>query len=71
MEKDWVKLVTLTDGQKAEIMRTLLESNGIPAVIINKRDTMYAMLALGSIELYCHADDALRALEILENNKPL
>ena len=52
-------------------MRSLLESEGIPAVVINKRDTMYAVLAYGEVELYCHAENALRALEILENNMPL
>lgn len=71
MEKDWVKLTAVRDAQKAEIMRSLLENEGIPAVIINKRDTMYAVLAYGEIELYCHAENALRALEILENNLPL
>jgi hypothetical protein len=71
MEKDWVKLTAVVNAQKAEIMRSLLESEGIPAVVINKRDTMYAVLACGEVELYCHAENALRALEILENNMPL
>ena len=71
MEKDWVKLTAVVNAQKAEIMRSLLESEGIPAVVINKRDTMYAVLAYGEVELYCHAENAFRALEILENNMPL
>jgi len=69
MEKDWVKLATLNNLQKAEILRTLLESEGIETVVLNKKDSAYAVF--GELEIYCHAENALKALEILEKNQPL
>ncbi len=68
MEKDWVKLVSLGNRQKADILLTLLESEGISAVLLNKQDSVYNF---GEVELYCHGKDALRALEIIEFNFPL
>jgi hypothetical protein len=68
METNWVKLTAINNRQKAEILRTLLESNGIPTVIIDKKVSLYNF---GEVELYCHADDALKALELIEYNFPL
>lgn len=69
MEKDWVKLVTIGNRQKAQILLTLLESKGISAVLMDKRDSSYT--TFGAVELYCHANDALKALEIVKFNFPL
>lgn len=68
MTSDWVKIVTLDNRQKAELLRTLMESNNIPAVIMDKKDSLYN---IGSMELYCPAENALKALEIVEFNMPL
>lgn len=68
MEANWVKLTSITNRQKAEILRTLLESKGIHAVLIDKKISLYNF---GEVELYCHANDALQALEIIEFNFPL
>lgn len=69
MEKDWVKLASFNDLQRAEILKNLLWSEGIEAVLINKMDRAY--ISVGQAELYCHAKHALKALEILETNYPL
>jgi hypothetical protein len=69
MEKDWVKLVTIGNRQKAQIILTALESKGIKAVLIDKKDSSYT--SFGEVELYCHADDALEALKIVEYNFPI
>lgn len=68
MQEDWVKLATLGNRQKAEILRTLLESEGIPAVVLDKKDSSYNF---GEVELYCPGEHALKALELIEFNFPL
>lgn len=47
---------------KAEILKSLLEENDIPAVIINKQDSAYLF---GDIEVYVKLDDMLKASRIL------
>lgn len=69
MEKDWVKLITIGNRQKAQIILAALENRGIKAVLIDKQDSSYQ--SFGEAELYCHADDALKALEIVEYNFPI
>lgn len=70
MENDWVKLATFSTIHHAEIVRGLLESQGIPAVVVNTKDSMYPFRD-GFIYLYCHEDFVLQALDIIENNQPL
>ncbi len=69
MEKDWVKLITTGNRQKAHIVLTALESKGIKAVLIDKQDSSY--LSFGEVELFCNKEDALEALEIVKYNLPL
>lgn len=69
MEKDWVKLVTIGNRQKAQIILTALESKGIKAVLMDKQDSSYH--SFGEVELFCHSEDALEALEIVKYNFPL
>jgi hypothetical protein len=66
VKKGWVKIFSTTDLQKAEIMRVVLEENGIPCVVINKKDSSY--LTFGEIELYVQQEDSLNALRIIEQN---
>jgi len=47
---------------KAEILKSLLEENNIPAVIINKQDSAYLF---GDIEVFVKLDDLLKANRIL------
>ena len=45
-----------------EILRGVLEDNGIEAVIINKKDSAYLF---GEAELYVNSDDAFSANQII------
>lgn len=49
MENDWKKIKTYTNAVQAEIVKQMLEENGIPAVVLNKQDSSYLF---GKIELY-------------------
>jgi len=52
---------------KVEMLRSLLEEEEIPAVIINKKDSAY--LAFGEIELYVHVEDILNAMQVVTKFK--
>lgn len=61
MENDWKKIKTYTNAIQAEIVKQMLEENGIPAVALNKQDSSYLF---GKIELYV-SENSVDAAEIL------
>jgi hypothetical protein len=66
MEEDWVLLQTFQDPNLASLIQAMLEENGIHVVAMNKRDSSYGLF--GSIELYCHFEQAYLALDLLEKS---
>ena len=54
MEKDWIKVKTYTKAFEAEIVKQMLEENGVAAVLLNKQDSSYLF---GKIELYVKQED--------------
>ncbi len=64
MEVNWTRVYTTSNPVKAEMAKGLLRENFIEAVELNKRDSCYGNF--GSIEVYCHAENVLTALEILK-----
>lgn len=63
MEKNWKKVYSSSFEHKMEIAQAVLEDEGIKSVIINKKDSFYLF---GELELYVHADQVLRAKQILK-----
>jgi len=63
MEKDWIKIWTYGNVLHAEMGKQLLESNDIPAVVLNKQDSSYKF---GQIELYVAKEMQDQALAILK-----
>ena len=63
MEKDWVKIYTTSQPQKADLVLTLLKEHEIEVVKLNKQDSSY--LRFGEVELYIHADQFQEAVEII------
>jgi hypothetical protein len=49
---------------KAEIIKGMLEEEGIQSVIVNKQDSSY--IAFGEIELFIQREDILNAKQIME-----
>lgn len=49
---------------KAEIIRGMLEEEGIQAVIVNKQDSSY--IAFGEIEVFVPLDEVLNAKQVME-----
>jgi type III secretory pathway lipoprotein EscJ len=67
MEKGWKQVFLTGDNIKAEMARELLELEGINAVVLNQKDTVYQ--TFGDIEVYVNESDEATALEILKNLK--
>lgn len=69
MEKGWTKIQTYTKAIEAEIVKQMLEENGIPAVLLNKQDSSYLF---GKLELYVNEINKEQALVLInqtgENN---
>ncbi len=62
MEENWQKIYSSTFEHKLEIVKAVLEDEGIKSVIINKKDSAYLF---GELELYVYADDVLRSKRII------
>ncbi|TJZ62170.1 DUF2007 domain-containing protein [Sphingobacterium olei] len=49
MEKGWIKIKSYNNAIESEIVKQMLEENGVEAVLLNKQDSSYLF---GKIELY-------------------
>ena len=68
MEKNWIKIKTYTRALEAEIVKQMLEENGIVAVLLNKQDSSYF---IGKLELYVSKEQQEAAEELLKNESNL
>ncbi len=65
MEKGWVKIATYSDELTGEMVKLLLEQQGILAVLLNKQDSS---LKFGKIELFVPEEEQVNALELIATN---
>ncbi|KQS31485.1 DUF2007 domain-containing protein [Dyadobacter sp. Leaf189] len=65
MDENWIKAYQSSQMIRAEIAREILEQNGIPAVIVNKKDSSYPIF--GMCEVHVPASELDRAQTILMN----
>jgi Zn-dependent membrane protease YugP len=61
----WQKVYTDTQMHRAEIVRSILEENGLNAVMVNKKDAAYL---IGHYEVYVLPDDVLKAIKIIKDD---
>ena len=66
MENDWKKILVSPDSIRVEILKQMLEENGIKSVVINKQDSSYRF---GNIELYVHQDQEQLAAQLINDVK--
>ncbi|MEX0966217.1 MAG: CPBP family glutamic-type intramembrane protease [Bacteroidia bacterium] len=64
-EPNWIKIYSVNQVYEAEILVGALENEGIKAIVVNKKDSSYQF---GDAEIYCHEEDADKALGIIRNN---
>ncbi len=67
MQSDWAIVMRSPSLYEVELWKARLEEEGIPAVIINKRDSAYP--TFGDIELYTKRDFVLKASHLIKNNR--
>ncbi len=65
MEKDWIKVYTTNDAMKADLVKDLLENNDIPAVVLNKKETLTVII--GYAEVYVEREDAVKAINLIKS----
>ena len=63
--KNWQKVYENSSPVRAEIVKAVLEDNGIQAVILNKKESVYQIF--GNHEVMVPSADALRAVNIVKN----
>lgn len=63
MEKGWIQVASYAMVAVAELKKSILESAGIPVILINKSDSSYLF---GDLELYVKHDDVIRSKMILD-----
>ena len=66
MEKGWTLIYVNNQLHKTEIVRAVLEDEGIESVSMDKRDSSY--IFIGDIEVYVREEDAELARTIIEKN---
>jgi len=66
INSEWKVVYTGTNLFKIEILKDLLETEGIPAEILNQKDSLFLH---GSIELYVHDENVDKAKEIIKSSE--
>ena len=66
MEKNWTKIFSSTNPIEVEILKQMLEENGVISVDINQKDSSYNMF--GNINLYVQDKHVQNATKLIEQN---
>jgi len=66
MKNKWVKIRSFEKFYLAEIIKGYLIENNIPAIVLNKKDTILLHHS-GQVELYVEKNFRSKALEILKD----
>lgn len=64
MPEGWIQIWGETQLYLAELIRTRLENEGIPVLIINKQDSNYHF---GEIEIHVKNQDVIRAKHLCKD----
>lgn len=64
MENEWVVIAGFNDDIRSQVAVERLQNNGIDAVAVDKRDSIYK---IGEIEIFVHRDNVLIAKEIIKD----
>jgi putative signal transducing protein len=66
MVEGWFKIYSADEEYQAEVIKSLLENNGLKPVLLDKKDDEFR---IGFAEVYVAPEEAEQAKEIIENNK--
>ena len=62
MNNDWIEVYSTNDMFKAEVIKNMLISNNIEAIIMNQKDSSYHF---GTAKIYTKKESILKAKEII------
>jgi nitrate reductase alpha subunit len=62
MNNDWIEVYSTNDIFKAEVIKNMLISNNIEAIIFNQQDSSYHF---GTAKIYTKKENILKAKEII------
>ncbi len=65
MDEHWEKVYTAAKMYEIEIIKGLLAENKIESVELSTKDSSFLF---GSIDLYVHRDDVMKASEIISSH---
>lgn len=63
--QNWIKVFEDQNQIRAEIVKAVMEENGIPAVVMSKKETVYHVF--GSYEVLVAQADGLVAMQLIQN----
>ena len=63
--ENWIKVFEDQNQIRAEIVKGVLEERGVPAVVLNKKETVYQLS--GTYQVLVPNDQALFALQLIEH----
>ncbi|MDD2279692.1 MAG: DUF2007 domain-containing protein [Bacteroidales bacterium] len=66
-EQNWSLVFTTDKPFHAEIIKQMLVSNGIEAVVLNKRDSSYP--SIGEAEVFVTPGDETKATKLIEEQE--
>jgi methyltransferase-like protein len=69
MSDEWVKIFGAAQTFIIEMLKGMLEENGIKSVMVNKTDSMHLHLSNADVELYVQKEDVIRAKRLIEKNQ--
>ena len=65
---NWVIIYKSNNPNQSQIVKSVLEDNGINVVLIDKMDSMHKHLMNADIELHIKPEDVVRAKHIISKN---
>jgi predicted glycosyltransferase len=61
----WIRVFEDQNQIRAEIVKGVLEEKGIPAIVMNKKETVYKLY--GTYEVLVPNEKALEAMQLIQN----
>ncbi len=63
--ENWIRVFEDQNQIRAEIVKGVLEERGVPAVLLNKKETVYQLS--GTYQVLVPNDQALSALQLIQH----
>ncbi len=65
---NWAIIYKSNNANESQIVKSVLEDNGIDVVIVDKMDSMHTHLMNAGVELHVKPEDVIKAKHIISKN---